>query len=99
MTHFSDASIIEGDNSKTVGQHQKFKKFKLEIEAKNIQVKQTSVANSGAIEQGIGLDETHVRPGLILYGPSSLEKNAEKNQSGLARWYLLLKHISSLVMM
>ncbi|MAW07757.1 MAG: alanine racemase [Halobacteriovoraceae bacterium] len=78
MTHFSDASIIEGDNSKTVCQHQKFKKFKLEIEAKNIQVKQTSVANSGAIEQRIGLGETHVRPGLILYGPSSLEKKCRE---------------------
>jgi alanine racemase len=31
------------------------------------------MANSGAIEQQIASDYSHIRPGLMLYGPASVE--------------------------
>ena len=37
-----------------------------------VEIRSTSVANSGAIEQGFGVEETYVRPGLMLYGPPSV---------------------------
>ncbi|HXH76367.1 MAG TPA: alanine racemase [Bacteriovoracaceae bacterium] len=73
MTHFSGAyyHLKEGDKSNR--QYAEFLKAKQILSDANVEIRETSVANSGAIEQGFGIKETHVRPGLMLYGPSSFE--------------------------
>jgi len=37
-----------------------------------IVIERDSIANSGAIEQKFGMDCSYVRPGLLMYGPTSL---------------------------
>lgn len=73
MTHFaySYAPLKAGD--KTSRQLEEFSKAKKLLSDAGVEVKETSSANSGAIEQKIGVDETHVRPGLMMYGPPSVE--------------------------
>jgi alanine racemase len=72
MSHFArSAQIIEiGDKShKQVEEFQKMKKFLLDA---GVEIKSTSLANSGAIENKFAINETYVRPGLMLYGPPSV---------------------------
>ncbi len=71
MTHFAKSyfKIREGD--KTNKQYEEFKKIKGVLKT-HFNLLETSVSNSGAIEQEFGLDETHIRPGLMLYGPRSV---------------------------
>lgn len=73
MTHLSSASLL-GTNKRNTEQGEKFQSIKNDFESYNINLERTSISNSGAIEQGLGLGETHVRPGLMLYGPTSLIK-------------------------
>lgn len=71
ITHFArSAQIIEpGDKShKQVEEFQKMKKFLMDA---GVEIRSTSLANSGAIENKFAVDETYVRPGLMLYGPPS----------------------------
>lgn len=72
ITHFARAAqVIEtGDKShKQVEEFQKMKKFLLDA---GVEIKSTSLANSGAIENKFAVNETYVRPGLMLYGPPSI---------------------------
>lgn len=72
MTHFAN-SYYPVDNKRFQYQYNEFQKAKKNLLKENIDIKNSSAANSGAIEQGVGLDEeTHIRPGLMVYGPSSL---------------------------
>jgi len=73
MTHLSSASLL-GTNKRNTEQRDKFQNIKDNFESYNINLERTSISNSGAIEQGLGLEETHIRPGLMLYGPTSLVK-------------------------
>ncbi|RLA65018.1 MAG: alanine racemase [Epsilonproteobacteria bacterium] len=73
MTHLSSASLL-GTNKRNTEQKNRFKNIKDKFEAFNINLERTSISNSGAIEQGLGLEETHIRPGLMLYGPTNLIK-------------------------
>lgn len=68
LSHFSTSSSLKV----TAEQRERFIHLKSQLKAHGIQVERTSLANSGAIEQGIALEESHVRPGLMLYGPSAL---------------------------
>lgn len=72
MSHFSSSSLSFFKNKKNVNQLDNFKKFLKTLKDENISVEQSSMANSGAIEQGGALEFSHIRPGLVLYGPSSL---------------------------
>lgn len=72
MTHFSSASLSMVKNKKNIEQRARFAEIKSTFKAAGISVEKTSIANSGALEQGIGHEESHIRPGLMLYGPSSL---------------------------
>ncbi len=72
MTHFGCASNSMTTNSHNKRQLENWKKLKDEVRGSGLQIEQTSISNSGALEQGVGLEESHVRPGLMLYGPSSL---------------------------
>ncbi len=75
MTHFSCASLSMKTNKRNIEQMNRFKEIKSTIKYSGIDILHSSIANSGAIEQGVGLEESHIRPGLMLYGPSSLMPN------------------------
>lgn len=97
MSHFSSSYVGKNINSKSGKQYNLFKEVKASFQSSGFEVNKTSMANSGAIEQDIALDETHIRPGLIMYGPSSLlEFNPEwkgKNVSEFRTHIIKLKHI------
>ena len=71
MTHFSHSffKIKEGD--KTTKQYELFCEIKSKL-SMDFKILESSVSNSGAIEQEFGLGETHIRPGIMLYGPASI---------------------------
>lgn len=72
MTHFSSSYIKLKHNDRTHKQYEAFCEIKEKFAKAGIGIHGTSVSNSGAIEQKFGLEESHVRPGLMLYGPRSL---------------------------
>ena len=72
MTHFSSSYFKLKENDRTHKQYSEFCQIKENFLQAGIKLEGTSVANSGAIEQEFGLNETHVRPGLMLYGPQSV---------------------------
>lgn len=72
MTHLSSSSMPIKKNKRNILQFENFEKLKLAFKNSKIEVESTSISNSGAIEQRAGLEETHIRPGLMLYGPSTL---------------------------
>lgn len=69
MTHFSSSYLPYKEGNKTAKQLERYKKILQRLDFAGIEVNETSCANSGAIEQKIGLEFTHIRPGLMLYGP------------------------------
>jgi alanine racemase len=71
MTHFSSSYIKLKNGDRTTRQYESFLKAKIEINSAGIHIEETSCANSGAIEQKFSLQESHIRPGLMLYGPSA----------------------------
>jgi alanine racemase len=72
MTHFARSSDLLKPDDKTHRQYAEFLKIKNFLRDSGVEIKLTSVSNSGAIEQKFGVEETHVRPGLMLYGPPSV---------------------------
>jgi alanine racemase len=72
MTHFANSYKKLKPNDSTNRQYKLFLKIKKEIQNSGISIEETSCANSGSIEQKIGLDESHIRPGLMMYGPSAM---------------------------
>lgn len=73
MTHFSSSYFKLKQNDRTHKQYEEFCAIKTNLENSGFQILGSSVSNSGALEQKFGLEETHVRPGLMLYGPQSVE--------------------------
>lgn len=80
MTHFSNSYLKIKSSDRTSRQYEIFNNTKNEIRAAGLEIEETSCANSGAIEQGFGLSESHIRPGLMLYGPAST--NNKNNWNG-----------------
>ena len=74
MTHLACASDLISENAMNIRQKESFEKIKSEMRGAGIKIERTSIANSGAIEQNFGMEESHVRPGLMLYGPTGLSK-------------------------
>lgn len=72
MTHFARSSQVLKPGDKTHKQFDEFKRLKSLLESHGVKIDETSVSNSGAIEQGFGIEETYVRPGLMMYGPPSV---------------------------
>jgi alanine racemase len=70
LQHFSVSGLV--GHSFTKLQYAAFLAAKESLRAAGVEVRGTSAANSGAIEQRLAVEETHVRPGLMLYGPTSL---------------------------
>jgi alanine racemase len=73
MTHFACSYYPIKNGDKTHRQMDEFNKAKKILSDHGVEVLETSVSNSGAIEQKFGIQETYVRPGLMLYGPPSVE--------------------------
>lgn len=72
ITHFARSSQVLKADDKTHKQYEEFLAIKKFLIDSGVTIKATSVSNSGAIEQKFGVDETYVRPGLMLYGPPSV---------------------------
>jgi alanine racemase len=70
--HFACSGNKATTGDRTLTQLQTFYECVKAFRSAGIDVEETSVANSGAIEQRIGVNETHVRPGLMMYGPGSV---------------------------
>jgi alanine racemase len=65
-------------------QKENFNKVKKILLENGIKILHSSEANSGSIEQKNGLDNnTHIRPGIMMYGPSSLNSDV-KNIGGFS---------------
>jgi alanine racemase len=73
MTHFACSYYPLKEGDKTHRQMEEFHRAKKILSDAGVACEETSVANSGAIEQAFGVGETYVRPGLMLYGPPSVE--------------------------
>ena len=75
FTHFANASKAFHLDEQCLNQYDRFLKIKKIFLDAGIHVQNFSCANSGALTQKIGLDEcTHVRPGLSMFGLSSLDE-------------------------
>jgi alanine racemase len=72
VTHFARSSEVLKPGDKSHKQYDEFKRLKKWLQDSGVEVRETSVSNSGAIEQQFGVEETYVRPGLMLYGPPSV---------------------------
>lgn len=71
ISHFACSNYPLKPGDKTHRQFDEFLKAKKILSDANVEVRETSVSNSGAIEQGFGVSETYVRPGVLLYGVPS----------------------------
>lgn len=72
ISHYANASNPMSSDERNIFQHASFCEIKTFFQDSGITLIRTSQSNSGAIEQHIGFDDTHIRPGLMMYGPSSL---------------------------
>lgn len=73
ITHFACSSMMIKPGDRTTRQYEMFQEAKKFFADSGIIVKNTSVSNSGAIEQKFGVEESFVRPGLMLYGAPSFD--------------------------
>jgi alanine racemase len=77
MSHFAYSYSEYKEGDRTHRQVEAFQRGVALLRGMGISIEETSLANSGAIEQGIGTTETWVRPGLMLYGPHSFAGETE----------------------
>lgn len=80
MSHFSGSyqKLKSGDRSHR--QLDLFLRMKNELFSSGVEIRASSISNSGAIEQKFGLSESAIRPGLMLYGPWSTEPSLWKGK-------------------
>jgi len=71
LTHLSSSYLPTKPGKMTEMQLERFELVKKELKTAGIDYEFSSISNSGAIEQGLGVSESHVRPGLMTYGPRS----------------------------
>lgn len=86
ISHYANASSDMNSHEVNLLQRQRFGEIKKFFRDSGITLERTSQSNSGTIEQKVGLpensDDTHVRPGLMLYGPSSLNSGVPGHFKG-----------------
>jgi alanine racemase len=73
MSHFSTSYYQEKPNDMIHRQMDSFRSALDLFTASGLKIDETSMANSGAIEQRLMCDQSWVRPGLMLYGPPSFK--------------------------
>ncbi len=76
MSHFATSYYQQKPGDMITRQMQCFKEAREFFEA-SFKIEETSMGNSGAIEQGLMVDESWVRPGLMLYGPGSFKTQTQ----------------------
>lgn len=75
FSHYANASNPMENDERNIFQRTRYLEIKKIFLESGIHLERTSQSNSGAIEQNIGFKkdgDTHIRPGLMMYGPSSL---------------------------
>jgi len=75
ISHFANSSYPMDAHERNIFQSTRYQEVKKFFTESGITLERTSQSNSGAIEQKIGFKEhgdTHIRPGLMMYGPTSL---------------------------
>lgn len=72
LQHFAHSWVMLQPGDTTSIQIENFAKAKELLKQHGVGIGETSMSNSAAIEQGIGVEETWVRPGLMMYGPPSV---------------------------
>ncbi len=78
ISHFANASFSMKSDEHNKNQIKNFEMIKNKFQANGIKILRSSEANSGSIEQKNGLENnTHIRPGLMMYGPSSLNDDVK----------------------
>lgn len=87
MTHYANAGFSMELDPYNLRQREGFEEIKKVFADEGFEVEKTSQGNSGMIEQGVYANanintalkiapkDSHVRPGLMLYGPSSLNSD------------------------
>ncbi len=80
ISHYANASFPMETNERNLFQRNRFTEIKQFFRDSGIKLLRTSQSNSGATEQKVGLvqSDTHIRPGLMMYGPTSLHPDHEK---------------------
>lgn len=78
ISHYANASYSIDSDERNIFQQARFNELKKFFKDSGINVERTSQSNSGAIEQKKGFEESHIRPGLMMYGPSSLNNENGK---------------------
>lgn len=77
LSHYAVSYQPLKAGDKTHRQREAFHRGLSLLRGMGLSVDETSLANSGAVEQRFSVDETWVRPGLMLYGPPSLSWGGE----------------------
>ena len=77
ISHYANASFSMNTNERNILQRTRFTEIKQFFLDSGIQLERTSQSNSGAIEQNFGFEDTHIRPGLMMYGPTSLSSEVK----------------------
>ena len=72
MSHFATSYYQQKAGDMISRQMQCFREAQ-SFFASSFTIEETSMSNSGAIEQGLMVEESWVRPGLMLYGPGSFK--------------------------
>lgn len=86
ITHFARSGDRSKEGDKTHKQLNEFYRMKKFLTDAGVSIEKTSVSNSGAIEQKIGVEESFVRPGLMLYGPPSVEDPVIWKGHQVSKW-------------
>ncbi len=86
MTHFARSSTLLKNDDKTSRQFDEFLRIKKFLLDSGVIIEKTSVANSGAIEQKFGSNESYIRPGIMLYGPPSVIDPVIWKGKQISRW-------------
>ena len=75
ISHYANGSFSMITNERNIFQSSRLLEIKKYFSDSGINLERTSQSNSGAIEQKIGFKsngDTHIRPGLMMYGATSL---------------------------
>lgn len=72
MSHLANASMPLNKNKRNIVQREKFEKLKEDFKNSGLNILHSSIANSASLEQGLQSNDDYIRPGLMLYGSSSL---------------------------
>lgn len=79
LSHFASANLPFRGTGQTHHQLTRFEQVISQLESKGIQIEHQSLANSAAIEQGIGVELDWIRPGIMMYGPSGMMPDKSSN--------------------